>query len=75
MNTFYSRLIAVVAYFFIFSATWFYLWSINLHLVEHLGLVVLLSPSGLRLGLILQCPRGYWSVLLGTEWLLLFWLA
>ncbi len=23
----------------------------------------------------LQCPRGYWPVLLGTEWLLIFWLA
>jgi glucose-6-phosphate-specific signal transduction histidine kinase len=32
-------------------------------------------PFGLRLGLMLQCPRGYWPVLLGAEWLLLFWLA
>jgi two-component system sensor histidine kinase UhpB len=23
----------------------------------------------------LQCPRGYWPVLLGAEWLLLVWLA
>jgi hypothetical protein len=23
----------------------------------------------------LQCPRGYWPVLLGAEWLLIFWLA
>lgn len=23
----------------------------------------------------LQCPRGYWPVLLGAEWLLTFWLA
>ena len=23
----------------------------------------------------LQCPRGYWPVLLGTEWLLIFWLT
>ncbi len=23
----------------------------------------------------LQCPRGYWPVLLGTEWLLILWLA
>ena len=29
-----SLLIAVVASFFIFSAAWFCLWSISLHLVE-----------------------------------------
>lgn len=23
----------------------------------------------------LQCPRGYWPVLLGAEWLLILWLA
>ncbi len=23
----------------------------------------------------LQCPRGYWPVLLGAEWLLVYWLA
>ncbi len=32
-------------------------------------------PFGLRLGLMLQCPRGYWPVLLGAEWLMLIWLA
>lgn len=26
-------------------------------------------------GLMLQCPRGYWPVLLGAEWLLVYWLA
>lgn len=36
---------------------------------------MLLFPFGLRLGLMLQCPRGYWPVLLGTEWLLILWLA
>lgn len=30
---------------------------------------------GLRFGLMLQCPRGYWPVLLGAEWLLILWLA
>lgn len=44
-------------------------------LVERPELAVLLFPFGLRLGLMLQCPRGYWPVLLGAEWLLLFWLA
>jgi hypothetical protein len=58
---------------FIFS--WFCLWSISLHLVERPDLAVLLFPFGLRLGLMLQCPRGYWPVLLGAEWLLIFWLA
>jgi two-component system sensor histidine kinase UhpB len=75
MNTLCSRLITVVACFFIFSAAWFCLWSISLHLVERPELAVLLFPFGLRLGLMLQCPRGYWPVLLGAEWLLLFWLA
>ncbi len=44
-------------------------------LVERPDLAVLLFPFGLRLGLMLQCPRGYWPVLLGAEWLLIFWLA
>ena len=37
-------------------------------------MAVLLFPFGLRLGLMLQCPRGYWPVLLGAEWLLIYWL-
>ncbi len=60
---------------FIFSAAWFCLWSISLHLVERPELAALLFPFGLRLGLMLQCPRGYWPVLLGAEWLLVYWLA
>ncbi len=75
MNTFFSRLITVAACFFIFSAAWFCLWSISLHLVERPELAALLFPFGLRLGLMLQCPRGYWPVLLGAEWLLVYWLA
>ncbi len=75
MSPVFSRLIAVVASFFIFSAAWFCLWSISLHLVERPELAVLLFPFGLRLGLMLQCPRGYWPVLLGAEWLMLIWLA
>lgn len=75
MNIFFSRLITVVACFFIFSAAWFCLWSISLHLVERPELAALLFPFGLRLGLMLQCPRGYWPVLLGAEWLLVYWLA
>ncbi len=60
---------------FIFSAAWFCLWSISLHLVERPELAALLFPFGLRTGLMLQCPRGYWPVLLGAEWLLVYWLA
>ncbi|MDQ4429826.1 signal transduction histidine-protein kinase/phosphatase UhpB [Yokenella regensburgei] len=75
MRTFLSQLIAVVASVSIFSAAWFCLWSISLHLVERPDLAVLLFPFGLRVGLMLQCPRGYWPVLLGAEWLLLGWLA
>uniref|UniRef100_UPI003016E66E MASE1 domain-containing protein n=1 Tax=Leclercia sp. M50 TaxID=3081258 RepID=UPI003016E66E len=75
MDAFFSRLVAVVASFFIFSAAWFCLWSISLHLVERPELAVLLFPFGLRLGLMLQCPRGYWPVLLGAEWLMLIWLS
>ncbi|MDU3068592.1 MAG: signal transduction histidine-protein kinase/phosphatase UhpB, partial [Escherichia coli] len=69
------RLITVIACFFIFSAAWFCLWSISLHLVERPDMAVLLFPFGLRLGLMLQCPRGYWPVLLGAEWLLIYWLT
>lgn len=65
MNTFFSRLITVVACFFIFSAAWFCLWSISLHLVERPELAALLFPFGLRLGLMLQCPRGYWPGIAG----------
>ena len=66
MKTLFSRLITVIACFFIFSAAWFCLWSISLHLVERPDMAVLLFPFGLRLGLMLQCPRGYWPVLLGA---------
>ena len=45
MNSLFSRLIAVVASFFIFSAAWFCLWSISLHLVERPELAVLLFPA------------------------------
>ena len=69
MKTLFSRLITVIACFFIFSAAWFCLWSISLHLVERPDMAVLLFPFGLRLGLMRQCPRGYWPVLLGAEWL------
>ncbi|STL02281.1 sensory histidine kinase UhpB [Escherichia coli] len=65
MKTLFSRLITVIACFFIFSAAWFCLWSISLHLVERPDMAVLLFPFGLRLGLMLQCPRGYWPVLAG----------
>ncbi|MGK3143218.1 signal transduction histidine-protein kinase/phosphatase UhpB [Pantoea sp. C2G6] len=75
MSPFFSRLISVVASYFIFSAAWFCLWSISLHLVERPELAVLLFPFGLRLGLMLQCPRGYWPVLLLAEWIMLIWLA
>ncbi|HGU6288629.1 TPA: signal transduction histidine-protein kinase/phosphatase UhpB [Klebsiella pneumoniae] len=68
-------MLSVIGCAFIFAAAWFCLWSISLHLVERADLAVLLFPFGLRLGLMLQCPRGYWPVLLGTEWLLIFWLA
>ncbi|MGM3190905.1 signal transduction histidine-protein kinase/phosphatase UhpB [Dickeya dadantii subsp. dieffenbachiae] len=68
-------LIAAFASCFIFSAAWFCLWSISLHLVTRPDLAVLLFPFGLRLGLMLQPPRRFWPVLLGSEWLLLVWLA
>ncbi|QJJ35646.1 signal transduction histidine-protein kinase/phosphatase UhpB [Klebsiella pneumoniae] len=68
-------MLSVIGCAFIFAAAWFCLWSISLHLVERADLAVLLFPFGLRLGLMLQCPRGYWPVLLGTEWLLILWLA
>ena len=75
MKAVVSRLLSVIGCAFIFAAARFCLWSISLHLVERADLAVLLFPFGLRLGLMLQCPRGYWPVLLGTEWLLILWLA
>lgn len=75
MQALLTRLAGIIASFFIFAAAWFCLWSISLHLVDSPGLAVLLFPFGLRMGLMLQCPRRYWLVLLGTEWLLLGWLA
>ncbi|WP_312182545.1 MASE1 domain-containing protein, partial [Pantoea sp. CTOTU46764] len=75
MQPLFSRLIAVIASFCIFSAAWFCLWSISLHLADRPELAVLLFPFGLRLGLMLQCPRAYWPILLGAEWLLLYWLS
>ena len=65
MKTLFSRLITVIACFFIFSAAVLPV-SISLHLVERPDMAVLLFPFGLRLGLMLQCPRGYWPVLLGA---------
>ncbi len=50
MKTLLSRLITVISCFFIFSAAWFCLWSISLHLVERPDMAVLLFPFGLRLG-------------------------
>ena len=74
MNPLISRLIAVVASF---------LSSLPLVLpVEHQpasggapGAGGAAVSFGLRLGLMLQCPRGYWPVLLGAEWLMLIWLS
>lgn len=59
---------------FIFSAAWFAC-GYQPALVERPDMAVLLFPFGLRLGLMLQCPRGYWPVLLGAEWLLIYWLT
>jgi two-component system, NarL family, sensor histidine kinase UhpB len=75
MATQLVRCIAVIASLLIFCAAWFSLWSISLHLVDSPTLAVLLFPFGLRLGLMLQCPRSYWALLLGAEWLLLGFLA
>ncbi|EIX9736129.1 two-component system sensor histidine kinase UhpB, partial [Klebsiella pneumoniae] len=50
-------MLSVIGCAFIFAAAWFCLWSISLHLVERADLAVLLFPFGLRLGLMLQCPR------------------
>nr|VUD33404.1 integral membrane sensor signal transduction histidine kinase [Raoultella sp. NCTC 9187] len=76
MKALFSRLFSVVGCFFIFSG------RVVLP-VEHQPARggaprtsrCCLFPFGLRLGLMLQCPRGYWPVLLGAEWLLIFWLA
>lgn len=75
MQRLLTRLAGIIASFFTFAAAWFCLWSISLHLVDSPELAVLLFPFGLRMGLMLQCPRRYWLVLLGTEWLLLSWLS
>ena len=48
MKTLFSRLITVIACFFIFSAAWFCLWSISLHLVERPDMADLLANAGGR---------------------------
>ncbi len=74
MKAVVSRLLSVIGCAFIFAAAWFCLWSISLHLVERADLAVLLFPWPAA-GVNAAMPRGYWPVLLGTEWLLIFWLA
>lgn len=59
------------ATFFIFSTSWFCLWSIGLHLVQKPDMAALLFTFGLRCGLMLQSPQRYWPLLLCSEWLLL----
>ncbi len=49
--------------------------GISLHLVERPGAGGATLSFGLRTGLMLQCPRGYWPVLLGAGILLVYWLA
>lgn len=71
MRPILTHLIAVIACFFIFSASWFCLWSISLHIIERPDMAALLFPFGLRLGLMLQCPQRYWFIVLGSEWILL----
>ncbi|MGQ7169406.1 hypothetical protein ACUOCP_18845, partial [Escherichia sp. R-CC3] len=55
MKTLFSRLITVIACFFIFSAAWFCLWSISLHLVERPDMAIddFLQCS-LRIGFVIQ---------------------
>lgn len=75
MKTLFSRLITVIAWLF--------------YLLCRMVLPVEYQPGtwlsaliwrccyfrlAWRLGLMLQCPRGYWPVLLGAEWLLIYWL-
>lgn len=65
MKTLFSRLITVIACF-LSSLPHGLPVDVSLHLVERPDMAVLLFPFGLRLGLMLQCPRGYWPVLLGA---------
>ncbi len=74
-GVFVTGLIAALASGFTFSAAWFCLWSISLHLVVRPDLAILLFPFGLRLGLMLQAPRRFWPVLLASEWGLTAWLV
>ncbi|CNE27224.1 signal transduction histidine-protein kinase/phosphatase UhpB [Yersinia nurmii] len=70
-----QRLITLLALFFIYFAAAFCLWSIGTLLVEQPLQALLLFPFGLRLGILLQSPRGYWPGILLADTLLLWLLA
>lgn len=65
MKTLFSRLITVIACF-LSSLPHGFACGVSACTVERPDMAVLLFPFGLRLGLMLQCPRGYWPVLLGA---------
>lgn len=70
-----QRLITLLALFFIYFTAAFCLWSIGTLLVEQPLQALLLFPFGLRLGILLQSPRGYWPGILLADTLLLWLLA
>lgn len=57
-----------------FSLSWLALWTISFYLSDDGLHAVLLLPQGLRLALMILLPRRYWSVLLLTECVALWWL-
>lgn len=67
MVTLFSRLITVIACFLSSLLHGFACGVSASYLVERPDMAVLLFPFGLRLGLMLQCPRGYWPVLLARR--------
>ncbi|UZX68554.1 signal transduction histidine-protein kinase/phosphatase UhpB [Yersinia ruckeri] len=70
-----QRLITLLALFFIYFAAAFCLWGIGTLLVEQPLQALLLFPFGLRLGILLQSPRGYWPGVLLADALLIWLLA
>ncbi len=76
MKTLFSRLITVIACFFLSSLPHGFACGVS----ACIWLSALIwRCCYFRLvcvwGLMLQCPRGYWPVLLGAEWLLIYWLT
>ena len=70
MNRFFITFISI---WFLVLCCLFCLWMLSEHIVGDAGpeLAILFFPFGLRIGLVLHCPKKYWLAIYGAEWALL----